>query len=1235
MSEAYTIGNLVGDQVRRRIARLDPVHAAASFGALLTVPELQSNCNTIEAMVQLALAYGEGREKTSAGLTRQVFAQLSGGSLGLMEDPAEDVMVGTVHGPWGNFRILEGIWEGSTFYLQRMMDVLAGMPEGRGYEALQHPVLALLALSELAIDRAGLIRWQLGDEIPATELPQKGADELIRRRRHLRFTPQDLQRLRITPKELAPFVINSSQRDELRSQHPNESALQRRPLVYDGTNFFLVLATTVSAAIRSFIIDDISRAGMVPAVTSGLCASYAEVLSNSNFIGRITYFPGFEKLPYGRFAEALREVDQGRYCHLIFCVEALDDFVETGLLGVSSSDDALGESIKERILRTHKSISSREGFKEGLSLVVVCGVGRGSYMAFDPGGLSDWKVEGCSAYDFATLDGLEDFGVRNFWRILEARDKARELGALLVNINGLINLIGWSRTLKGHVVPHGTLPDGFIVPAQTAQLMMATNSQRQIRHESAVAMDEMVQPFVDGSLLHVRRNVLSPFADDKAAPLYGSVDAEAGTIFSLYVAPNRPWWAELVVPDDTPKEAAYERWKVVAVWLSRAAPVLDSLSVGDRPILWRCEFEDRHEDRQAIPELRSYDEIRDSIRVAVDSTQGLITTVVGRGFDEAQFNSENSAERALVGALVEGAAILAGEADPQLIERAMLPLIVTNSAARQGHAFAIREFRDTVHADLRRRVFEIEPEDDAFNRYNLGWSVRDRELGPLITDKAECISFLNSVVKRVEDDIINEVRRYNRLALIESLIWNEEAAAFERSRWERTSSALVGLHGRSAETFATIRDSMYRLNAVSQSSRNLAEIALCEADIDGSEIPGEMDIALLMAKAVLLFEIGGWSDAIRWDLMRPEIRITPLGDIHADFTWFEEIIFPHAQDSTDVRLEHEIENYSKHVTEPQEAQPIEGELEAEFNSAWLEQIGASIDQTLALMRAIENLASNEGQAILKLRRSELEALKADGADLSPETTSRIIDALTLRTRSSWREVPEGFDAKDIQPWRFRRRLSLVRRPLIQLDDTDDPLFIVAPGMLADGLAYSLINYHHGDFPQAQLSPLMKQWQARAAGERGTKFANEVAAALGNLGWEAKVEIKMTELFRRNLGRDYGDIDVLAWNSQLRRVAVIECKDLQYKKTIGELAEQLSDYRGEVSSNGRRDSLRKHLDRMELVDAAPEVIEAFTGVAPHAGSESVLMFSNPVPMEYALRGPEAKVRVTNIRKIEEF
>jgi hypothetical protein len=61
------------------------------------------------------------------------------------------------------------------------------------------------------------------------------------------------------------------------------------------------------------------------------------------------------------------------------------------------------------------------------------------------------------------------------------------------------------------------------------------------------------------------------------------------------------------------------------------------------------------------------------------------------------------------------------------------------------------------------------------------------------------------------------------------------------------------------------------------------------------------------------------------------------------------------------------------------------------------------------------------------------------------------------------------------------------------------------------------------------------------------------------------------------------VHVLAWNKSTGRVLAIECKDLQYRKTPGEIAEQLSDFRGEVDARGKRDYLRKHLDRMELID----------------------------------------------------
>jgi hypothetical protein len=97
-------------------------------------------------------------------------------------------------------------------------------------------------------------------------------------------------------------------------------------------------------------------------------------------------------------------------------------------------------------------------------------------------------------------------------------------------------------------------------------------------------------------------------------------------------------------------------------------------------------------------------------------------------------------------------------------------------------------------------------------------------------------------------------------------------------------------------------------------------------------------------------------------------------------------------------------------------------------------------------------------------------------------------------------------------------------------------------------------------------------------------------------------------------RDYGDVDVLAWHDQLSRVVVIECKDLMFAKTPGEIARQLREFRGTYDSHGQPDRLRRHLDRLELLQSNREAVSAYTG-NPDAVPESALVFRNVVPIEF--------------------
>jgi hypothetical protein len=102
-----------------------------------------------------------------------------------------------------------------------------------------------------------------------------------------------------------------------------------------------------------------------------------------------------------------------------------------------------------------------------------------------------------------------------------------------------------------------------------------------------------------------------------------------------------------------------------------------------------------------------------------------------------------------------------------------------------------------------------------------------------------------------------------------------------------------------------------------------------------------------------------------------------------------------------------------------------------------------------------------------------------------------------------------------------------------------------------------------------------------------------------------------------------------------RVLIIECKDVQYRKTYGEIAEQLADFRGEVWPGGKRDYLRRHLDRVELISRHLPAVASYVGMSEVNTVESHLVFRNPVPMEFALKHMAARVSVGIFDRLDQI
>ena len=90
----------------------------------------------------------------------------------------------------------------------------------------------------------------------------------------------------------------------------------------------------------------------------------------------------------------------------------------------------------------------------------------------------------------------------------------------------------------------------------------------------------------------------------------------------------------------------------------------------------------------------------------------------------------------------------------------------------------------------------------------------------------------------------------------------------------------------------------------------------------------------------------------------------------------------------------------------------------------------------------------------------------------------------------------------------------------------------------------------------------------------------------------------------------------AWKAGQEEVFVIECKDLKFAKTPNEISEQLNHFSGQVSANGKRDELKKHLDRCSFLNEKSERLVQMIGkVGGKVVIRNVVCFSTPTPVQY--------------------
>lgn len=1218
------------ERIVRSVGKCKLADVVAVVGGMFTMPEFQASSVRLEVLQHIAVASADGaRMPRSRGL-RLWLMKLGEGWSGRLEDPAEDVFVSRVLGADRDYLIFEGINESSTFYLQMFLNLLEDMPASEPYSALKRAARGLLALCDEVVRRSGVPAFSVGETEPQREIPY----ELVRRAAansdRVAFSPSDLARLGVALDDIATFIFDLEDRHGLRDEALGHSSLERSPLVLIEERMYLALPGAVSIAIRRMVIEFCLSAGKGVALYRAYVNELRRAFARVPMLGwaRVP-IPPFQEQGGVFSASMCRWVDNGRLLHICFVVDSFDHYAQTGTVGVNTDAGPVTSAIEASIVHAHKAFASDKQFREALSLIVICPWGRPFAAEFESVHDTRWRTEFVSAPDLISISWSSSFSPVELWRLLDARDELERHGVRLVNINGLLNLFAWSRSLDGHLIPHEQIPDD----AAGKQIVMYVqqNSLLEVRRKGSTAGDVHRALTWDGRLVMVRRfREDSLFEEDDNVPLYASLDdLDNQELAAVYETGSRGWWVTIETPNISDRNLHYRLWHALSVWLERAAPVLESSlsALPEGALAWMCRFEDGQEFEYIDPiPTRA----QAKALLAVEAGGNVVRITARQGFLHSFRDPSNLGESLLVESFISGVISLSRTEAPRDAIGALVARIIPDRWARDMHLFAANRFRDFVGQKAARKTILISDLDDARSRIGLGWRVRQPSEGARIEGIDACCEYFNKLVGSVWKEMRAALQSYDREAMLLTLLDNHEAIDRESDRWHRTARAVLAMHRDKDATERVAVRQVARLNAGSLATRILIEMALCECPTSGGCFPGTIDISRLLANVMQVHYLGGWSEAIRYGGMKPEIRITPLGDVHTHVDFDQTIVTPYGEAMGISKLRSGAKTYEHHFREVEPVESAQEKIAAAFWEAWTETFGFTIDEVRIFMDNIENEGVRRNALFFSASADDICALD-DPKRLATQAVQRILDALSLRPRPAWDSAPEGFAAKDWYPWRFRRRLSLISKPILQTDEKP-ARYLIAPGMVRAGVAKILDYCYRGGYEAKDFPPgRMRSWIGAAENTRGHAFNKRVAGRLKELGWEVRPEVKLAAILGSRLDRDYGDVDVLAWRG--RRVLAIECKDLEMAMTHSDIARQLYGFRGGLASDGKPDRLKKHLLRIELLRSRIADVGRFVVADGPVSVEAVLAFSELVPLHFAGIASQHHVHLTTFDGLE--
>ncbi len=445
-----------------------------------------------------------------------------------------------------------------------------------------------------------------------------------------------------------------------------------------------------------------------------------------------------------------------------------------------------------------------------------------------------------------------------------------------------------------------------------------------------------------------------------------------------------------------------------------------------------------------------------------------------------------------------------------------------------------------------------------------------------------------------------ELSKYDSKELLKRLLALNESAINRREHQRLLTPLKIACFVSEEEQMKAMHNELIDLDITSTSLRCLIEHLGAERYV-GTEIISDETIDLLIAIMSKIITWGMIGDFIHLGLIDINISVLLSGRLGTNF---HKVAQPLLEAYKLSKVEEDVtdaESYTQSVFE------FDNRVEKESGSSIPEGIENGFKEVYGLTltdynsfmywAAIVglNVAHNTNVPCIVIKKSELkrEIENVSGETIDEGVFDSFIGNFSLFDRGKVEKLPNGdFDMFDISPWRYNRRLSLLRRPFIVAESNvegEEPSIYYGFRQVMVAAMYVRHMIFEARLRVPDGSRLDKALGKRA-NKRGEEFVQEVLQTLSSIGSESivvdeEVDIKPNKQFHAD--KDLGDIDVLVIDTHNKMIFSIECKKMLAGKNPKEMVEEADKLIGKgndgwISKHVKRDEWLK--DNIDLVES---------------------------------------------------